>query len=256
VTKILYYLKIATKGLEAAIVQEHLASVCPADNLNEEATNDSKREFELWIKKAQPGLTADHIAYDIAFDAWQAGRMSGQKPPSEKDKARWDKEARGPSGQPISRGPGEHDKFLDATRSLKEASKGNYTQALRKVKALIDKSPAKAHLKALIKNYPGNKQHRADTFLEIRAYGLAIAGTLGGGTPDIRLDDEFGEIVEAMSNDGWEVIEVDEHEDRGRQYKYALFTFPDSKIKSDEKELENNPLKNMGRFSTTKLSKT
>ena len=40
---------------------------------NEMHSSDTDVEFEKWIKKYNPGLTSDNIAYDIARDAFLAG---------------------------------------------------------------------------------------------------------------------------------------------------------------------------------------
>jgi len=40
---------------------------------------NDKLEFEKWLKQFNPGLTPDNIAYDIAFEAWKAGKAVGYK---------------------------------------------------------------------------------------------------------------------------------------------------------------------------------
>lgn len=49
-------------------------------------TYDPEMErFEIWIKKAHPGLSKNELAYDIAFDAFQAGYKQAEYDRAELD---------------------------------------------------------------------------------------------------------------------------------------------------------------------------
>lgn len=65
------------------ILQEHLAQVVPNKQMGESGVNESdseanpENEFVRWVKKAQPGLSSNDLAYDIAEEAFKAGFEEG-----------------------------------------------------------------------------------------------------------------------------------------------------------------------------------
>lgn len=168
-----------------------------------------RRRKKGWSDMSYPDALQQMIEFKLSKEGWTKNKSSTVS----QDDVAFGAEMRGKYGENIN-----------------EASKGNYTQALRKVKSLIDQSPEKKNLKALIKTFDG------EPMLEVRAYGLPMGGMSG----DIELEDAFGNIVRSLTDDNWHVAEIDENETGGRQYKYALFTFPESgKMPGDSIEVQN-----------------
>ena len=97
-----------------------------------------------------------------------------------------------------------------------------FKSILQQIKNMIEKSSQKKHLHALVKKYNG------EYMLEIRAYGLPMGSSHGAR----ELEDEFGEIIRFLQGKQWELAEVDEAMVSGKQFKYALFSFPQSNLRS------------------------
>ena len=62
------------KDAVKTVLKEHFTLVYPAKKpVNESEEDELEQEFLKWIKKSQPGLNPNDLAYDVAKEAFEAG---------------------------------------------------------------------------------------------------------------------------------------------------------------------------------------